>query len=253
MRFFTPNRQAGLLFLILSATVHAALVHGAYRPAVAVQDTVAPLEVSLIRPAVSHSAQATGHGNEAASAEPSSSPVAARAMQHMEQEPASGMHSEAVVPGEVLMLPILQVQELLYDRLASAGFDASEYLQKPAADTRYYGATDVQRRVRARQNLLPVYPKEAYEANRQGRVMVELLIDAEGVVEEIRVIAATAGFDVSAREALRGMHFHPAERHGEKVASRMLIEMQYLLVKASSGQVDNESIMPIGSFAPANS
>ncbi len=253
MRFFTPNRKAGLLFLILSATVHAALVHGAYRPAVAVQDIVVPVEVSLIRQAAPRTAQVTESGDEAASTGPSSSPVAARAAKPMQEEPATGMHSEAVVPGEVLMLPVLQVQELLYDRLGATGFDVSEYLQEPAVDARYYGASDVQRRVRARQNLLPVYPKEAYDANRQGRVMVELLIDAEGVVDEIRVIAATAGFEVSAREALRDMHFHPAERHGEKVASRMLIEMQYLLIKASSGRVDNESIMPIGPFVPASS
>jgi len=253
MRLFTPNRQAGLLFLILSAAVHAALVHGAYRPAVAVQDTVAPLEVSLILPPVPRPAQAIGSGSEAVPTGPSSSPVAASASKHMQEEPSTGMHSQAVVPGEVLMLPVLQVQELLYDRLGGAGFDASEYLQEPAIDSRYYGAADVQRRVRARQNLLPVYPKEAYDANRQGRVMVELLIDAEGAVDEIRVIAATAGFEVSAREALRGMHFHPAERHGEKVASRMLIDMQYLLIKASSGHVDSESIMSIGSFTPASS
>jgi protein TonB len=68
----------------------------------------------------------------------------------------------------------------------------------------------------------PVYPTLARQEGREGDVVVRLFIDAEGRVEDARVIeAAGHGFDESALEYARKLRFRPARTATHAVAFRI--------------------------------
>src|SRR5688572_4951408 len=56
------------------------------------------------------------------------------------------------------------------------------------------------------------YPKDAESEGRQGEVLLEIEISAEGKVTDASVVeSAGAGFDAAALEAVRQFEFTPAE------------------------------------------
>jgi periplasmic protein TonB len=72
-------------------------------------------------------------------------------------------------------------------------------------------------------------PDSATSADVKGYVLLLVLIDATGVVDEVSIVEAQpAGqFDDGARHALRSARFRPAMRQGRSVKSRVLIHVNY--------------------------
>lgn len=239
------------LFLFLSIAAHTSFIYSVYRPVVAAQSLEMPVEVSLITEKSLVSEDAVSmvdiQGSDTASPSSISVPVESAGV----VEAATGMLSDVAEQSDVVMLPLLRAHELLEDRIVKTDFAETEYVQPVSLDPQYRSAVEVHRRVRAQQDLKPIYPKAAYDANLSGRVIVELLISDEGVLDDIRIIAATHGFERSARNSLQGMTFYPAELDGKKVASRMFIEMKYLLVKQSSKRASEENIISIETLEEA--
>ncbi len=153
-----------------------------------------------------------------------------------------------VSTADIVMLPVMQARELLASGINLFDFKNTERLHPLSFNPRYFEAGHLDKRAKAQKNLVPLYPQDAYDANRQGRVIAELLINAEGKVDASLIIAATDGFEESAAEALRGMSFVPAEIGGIKVASRLLVEMDYRMINPSFSSVDSEDVVPVGSF-----
>jgi TonB family protein len=63
----------------------------------------------------------------------------------------------------------------------------------------------------------PEYPQAAYGTGREGTVVMELLIDAEGRLVDARVTKSIAEFDRAALACVSRWHFIPAQRRGRPV------------------------------------
>ncbi|GAA4019836.1 hypothetical protein GCM10022212_15260 [Actimicrobium antarcticum] len=102
----------------------------------------------------------------------------------------------------------------------------------------YLDAVLVERRPRARQELVPVYPQEAFARRAGGRVVVEVLIGANGCIDALRALDATPGFADSALGALGTITFDPALLEGHPVAARMLVELVYAVADSTVIRMD---------------
>jgi periplasmic protein TonB len=72
-------------------------------------------------------------------------------------------------------------------------------------------------------------PGSATPADANGYVLLLVLIDATGVVENASIVEARppGQFDEGARDALKSARFRPAMRQGRAVKSRVLIHVNY--------------------------
>lgn len=77
--------------------------------------------------------------------------------------------------------------------------------------------------------LTIVYPEPALREHRTGRVLVLVLIDAAGRVDDVSLVEADpAGyFEDAARRTLAAAQFSPARRAGLPVKSRVLIRLDF--------------------------
>lgn len=96
-------------------------------------------------------------------------------------------------------------------------------------DTTYYTAKEVDVHPTALQVIQPRYPDEAAKDKVSGSVVLLLLLDESGKVQEISVEESIPSgiFDQSAIEAFRNAPFSPAQRHGRVVKSRVRIKINY--------------------------
>lgn len=77
--------------------------------------------------------------------------------------------------------------------------------------------------------LDPHYPLEARRSGTEGHVLVRVLIDEDGRVEEAEIVESepTGVFDAAALKAIRGWRFSPATRLGQPVAVRVDIPVSF--------------------------
>jgi len=74
------------------------------------------------------------------------------------------------------------------------------------------------------------YPSEAKEKGIEGPVIVQILVDAAGVVREAKLIRGLGhGLDEAAMAALRGARFRPAESQGKPVAVSTRFTYRFVL------------------------
>ncbi len=74
------------------------------------------------------------------------------------------------------------------------------------------------------------YPKSARAEGREGRVVLDVDIEASGEVSAVRVVSGlTADLDDAARAALRACRFTPAEVSGAPVATRIRYTYTFVL------------------------
>jgi len=73
----------------------------------------------------------------------------------------------------------------------------------------------------------PEYPHAAFKARIEGRVLVEVLIDAQGHVARSRVIQSTPGLDDAALATVRQWLFQPAVKNGQPTATLAHIPVQF--------------------------
>lgn len=98
-------------------------------------------------------------------------------------------------------------------------------------DPTYYTAREVDVHPAALQLIQPSYPDEAASTNVTGSVVLVLLLDESGKVQELSVEEASPPgmFEQSALDAFRNARFSPAQRQGRVVKSRMRIKVNYEL------------------------
>ncbi len=76
----------------------------------------------------------------------------------------------------------------------------------------------------------PVYPSAARRLEKEGRVVLKLLIDHAGNLRNVEVIEpAPFGFTEAAVEAVRKSTFAPARRNGERVSSWAVLSIRFNL------------------------
>ena len=82
-----------------------------------------------------------------------------------------------------------------------------------------------------KRNIRPDYPKGARQRGEQGDVILEIRVNAEGTVDDVRV-ATSSGFaelDEAAMKAARSAKFSPARSGHDPVASTARLKLQFKL------------------------
>ena len=98
-----------------------------------------------------------------------------------------------------------------------------------APDSTYYAARQLDVYPALTTPLDLRYSSRAAAAGVQGRALVLLLIDANGIVDEVSIVEAEpAGyFEDDARRAFTAARFTPARKDGRAVKSRVLVRINY--------------------------
>lgn len=102
---------------------------------------------------------------------------------------------------------------------------------------RYYLASELERPPSPLQTVEPENPVES--GSREGIVVLRLLINERGSVDEVTVVRAEPSgvFEKSALAAFGGARFSPGMLSGAAVKSQLLVEVQYRLdARAVSGR-----------------
>lgn len=77
---------------------------------------------------------------------------------------------------------------------------------------------------------LPVYPFMARKLGKEGKVLLRLALDAQGVLLRIDTVEANGfGFAEAARSAIRKSTFAPAVKDGRAVSSQVLVSVKFVL------------------------
>jgi TonB family protein len=76
----------------------------------------------------------------------------------------------------------------------------------------------------------PAYPLLARRLGKEGKVVLKLHIDRNGLLKNIEIIEPSQfGFTEAALEAMKKSTFIPAQRNGEKIASRAVLSIRFHL------------------------
>jgi TonB family protein len=135
--------------------------------------------------------------------------------------------------------PVIDMREIFADQIALDQAPLAQvFVPGTVAPAGYLDAMLVERRPRARQELVPVYPQEAFARRAAGRVVVEVLIGESGCIDALRALDATPGFADSALGALGTITFDPALLEGRPVAARMLVELVYAVADSTVIRMD---------------
>lgn len=83
---------------------------------------------------------------------------------------------------------------------------------------------------RVLKSFKPAYPQEAKAARIEGPVKLSVLINTDGLVQEVKVLEGPGhGLNETAQEALKKFVFSPAEKEGVKVAARIVFVYRFRL------------------------
>jgi periplasmic protein TonB len=110
---------------------------------------------------------------------------------------------------------------------ASPETSAPDRVEVPGPAPRYYLAAELDRRPQPLQAIEPEVPAEAGGA--EGSVVLRLLIDERGSVDEATVVRAQPPglFERTALEAFSQVRFSPGMLSGAAVKSQLLVEVQF--------------------------
>lgn len=76
----------------------------------------------------------------------------------------------------------------------------------------------------------PKYPKKESKAHRRGTVVLDLVVDADGLPRDIKVsLPLSPEFDRAALDAVKKWKFSPATKDGRPVATQIKVEVSFHL------------------------
>lgn len=78
-------------------------------------------------------------------------------------------------------------------------------------------------------HVQPVYPQEALEQGLRGIVILDLVVDTEGRVEEMHIIRSIPGLDEAALAAARQWRYEPVKVDGRPVRVRVTVPITFAL------------------------
>ena len=84
---------------------------------------------------------------------------------------------------------------------------------------------------RPERSIRPDYPKGARQRGEQGKVVLEIRVDEEGLVESVKVVGSSgfAELDAAAVRAAKAAKFNPARSGRDPVASTARLKLQFKL------------------------
>ena len=82
------------------------------------------------------------------------------------------------------------------------------------------------------QNAAPPYPQDAWLARIQGRVVLRVLVQPDGLVRSaaVHLSSGSSSLDDSALTTVHGWRFEPARRRGTAVAHEVLVPVRFTIV-----------------------
>jgi protein TonB len=80
----------------------------------------------------------------------------------------------------------------------------------------------------------PAYPEISRRRGQEGTVLLELSVDANGRVAEVRIVESSgfSALDAAATEALRDWRFRPAQRGGVPIAVSIIHPVHFRIETA---------------------
>lgn len=78
-------------------------------------------------------------------------------------------------------------------------------------------------------NAAPTYPQEAIDAKVQGAVVLDVLIDADGVPSDVQVVQGIPQLDAAAIEAVKKWRYEPTLLNGKPVPVAMTVTLNFSL------------------------
>jgi len=75
----------------------------------------------------------------------------------------------------------------------------------------------------------PVYPDDAYAKRIEGTVMLQILIDTQGRVADVKVVKSIPELDAAAVATVRRWRFTPARKNGQPVAAVAMAPVMFKL------------------------
>ena len=76
----------------------------------------------------------------------------------------------------------------------------------------------------------PKYPKKESKAHRRGTVVLDLVVDADGLPRDIKVyLPLSPEFDEAALDTVKKWKFSPATRDGKPIATQIEVEVSFHL------------------------
>ena len=139
-------------------------------------------------------------------------------------------------------------------------FLSSNYLSADISPLISNKLTDV-KPPRFKNQLKPVYPKEARIAQKEGKVVLQVTIDISGIPKDIVALTNIGfGLEDASIESLKQSTFYPAEKNGKPVELRVNVPYEYkfessnkmVLIPAGefqmgsdSGESDEEPVHPV--------
>lgn len=159
---------------------------------------------------------------------------------------ATGRGAEIGAPPPARILPVMMNPGLTPPSIAQplpipespgstaedGNWTASNAVEAPSgllADPVHYAARDLDVFPRTKSPIAPAYPNAAIAARSTGFVTLHVLIDEAGRVVRADVVdAAPDGmFEEAAQQAVTAVAFHPAQKNGRNVRSRVLFRIEF--------------------------
>ena len=75
----------------------------------------------------------------------------------------------------------------------------------------------------------PEYPELARQANMEGTVILNVLVNREGRVQEVILVRSSPVFDEAAEQAIRQWRFRPAIMGHEPVAAWVMVPIKFVI------------------------
>lgn len=103
---------------------------------------------------------------------------------------------------------------------------------KPAAEIQ--AATNAAQREPIAEAAQPAYPPLAQHMNVQGSVVIQAVIGADGVIQNLRVMSGPAILASAAQQAVREWRFKPIVQNGQAVESQATITVNFTIKVADN-------------------
>jgi len=161
-------------------------------------------------------------------------PVAAAAS----AEPSAEKKTAAAPVVNRTVLPPLDVEVVAGDAHSKVhpGSNATkvEITNQASARAAMDAATNAAERERIAEAVPQTYPLLAQHMNVQGSVILQALISAEGVVQNLRVLSGPAILSSAAQQAVREWRFKPVVENGQAVETKAKITVNFTIKVADN-------------------
>jgi len=135
------------------------------------------------------------------------------------------------------VLPPLDVEVVAGDshHKVHPGSNAAKVeITNPADASTISPATNAADRERIADAAQPSYPLLAQHMNVQGSVVLQALIGADGVIQNIHVLSGPAILSSAAQQAVREWHFKPVVQNGQAVETKATITVNFTIKVADN-------------------